>query len=147
MHSIPRSRHIAPFILALTFLIAPFAQAEVIQLDNDGLKKLLAEGVTLVDIRRPDEWQRTGIVEGSRLLTFFHDRAFKVYDIDAWVADFEKIIASKDQPVILICHSGSRTTSVTGLVDQLGYKTVYNVTEGIVNWMKAGNPTVAYEEK
>jgi diacylglycerol kinase len=34
------------------------------------LKALLAQGVQIYDIRRPEEWRSTGVVEGSRKLTF-----------------------------------------------------------------------------
>ena len=38
--------------------------------DNEQLKALLAQGVQIYDIRRPEEWRSTGVVEGSRKLTF-----------------------------------------------------------------------------
>jgi len=38
---------------------------------NAKLKELLGQGVLLVDIRREEEWQQTGIVEGSKTITFF----------------------------------------------------------------------------
>ena len=43
-------------------------------INNEELKKLLADGVKIYDIRRPGEWKQTGVVEGSRLLTLFTNR-------------------------------------------------------------------------
>lgn len=47
---------------------APFSS-----LDNEGLAEKLDEGVTIVDIRRPDEWAETGVVEGSHRITAFEE--------------------------------------------------------------------------
>ena len=39
--------------------------------DNAALKALVDDGVKIVDVRRPDEWRRTGVIPGSALLTAF----------------------------------------------------------------------------
>jgi len=130
--------------LAFMFFSIPSVRAEVTELDNDGLKRLVAEGVVLVDIRRPDEWQQTGTIAGSHLITFFHDKEYKVFDMSAWLLELHKI-AKPEQPVILICRSGNRTKSVSNYLDQkAGYTKVYNVTEGITRWIKDGNPVAPY---
>ena len=36
---------------------------------NQQLKTMLDEGVTIIDIRRPEEWKQTGVVKGSQRLT------------------------------------------------------------------------------
>ncbi|HAN55907.1 MAG TPA: sulfurtransferase, partial [Betaproteobacteria bacterium] len=46
------------------------AEPPYTSVDNAGLKTLLAQGVPIYDIRRPDEWRQTGVVQGSRKLTF-----------------------------------------------------------------------------
>ena len=45
--------------------------ADVIQIDSAELQRLRAEGVSVIDVRRPEEWSKTGVIEGSHLLTFF----------------------------------------------------------------------------
>jgi hypothetical protein len=40
-------------------------------MDNQQLANFLASAGVLVDIHRPEEWQQTGLVKGSLLLTFF----------------------------------------------------------------------------
>lgn len=37
---------------------------------NDQVKALLAQGLPIYDIRRPEEWRLTGVVEDSHALTF-----------------------------------------------------------------------------
>lgn len=147
MHRTSSCRRVFWSLLALTFFFAPLARAEVINLDNAGLKQLIADGVTVVDIRRVDEWQRTGIIEGNRLIALPVNKEGNAYDIGAWWAAFRNVIRP-DQPVVIICHSGDRSKSVAGFLDQkAGYAKVYNVTEGIARWIKDGNPTVPYQEK
>ena len=47
-----------------------------------------------------------------------------------------------DQPVILICRSGSRSGAVANALAQHGY-TTYNVVGGMGAWAAAGLPVVA----
>jgi rhodanese-related sulfurtransferase len=107
--------------------------------DNTGLKSLLAQGVPIYDIRRQEEWRQTGVIEGSRKLTF----------VDAGGRprpDFFPTITRevrRDQPVIVICRTGNRTdTLARELMEKVGYTKVYNVKHGITGWIGEGNPVV-----
>ncbi len=132
--------HRLVFILLLALGIALPVQAEVKNIDNQELKKLLEQGVPIIDIRRPEEWKQTGVVKGSHLNTFFDKRGR--YDVDAWLARLAPV-AGKDDPFILICRTGNRTGTVSRFLDQkLGYKKVYNVQRGITDWIRKGNPVV-----
>ena len=108
-------------------------------LDNAGLKALAAQGVPVYDIRRPEEWRQTGVVEGSRLLTFVDARGRPQPDfLPRFTAD-----AGKNDPVILICRTGSRTDVLARyLVDKMGYTQVYNVRHGITRWIGDKHPVV-----
>jgi len=44
------------------------------QIKSADLPELLQRGASIVDVRRLEEWQLTGIVEGSQLLTFFDEQ-------------------------------------------------------------------------
>ena len=115
-------------------------QAEVTEVDNRMLEALVASGVPVVDIRRPDEWRKTGVVEGSHLLTFF-DREGR-YDARAWMEALARI-AGPDDPVILICEVGGRSGVITRMLDtRMNYTRVHDVSDGIRAWIKAGKPTV-----
>ena len=116
----------------------PVSSAPVMQaggysnISNTKLQELLDQGILLVDIRRKEEWQQTGIVKGSKTITFF-DKTGRINN--DFVPQFTAI-AKPDQPIMLICRTGNRTQAVsTALVQQLGYKNVMNVTNGIVGWM------------
>lgn len=130
---IKRLRHILPALLLACSLPA---LAEIIHIDNAELARLQAKGIPVVDIRTAPEWQQTGIIPGSRLLTFFDERGRA--NPPAWLAQL-KGVASPEQPVILICRSGNRTRAVADyLVGEAGYRTVYNVRDGIRAWAREG---------
>ena len=108
--------------------------------DNEELKKLMARGVPVIDIRRPEEWKQTGIVEGSHMITAFNKRGQLQKDFKA---KFEAVVKSKDQEVALICRTGNRTGHLsTALSDQLGYSKIHNVTNGITRWIAEKRPVV-----
>jgi rhodanese-related sulfurtransferase len=132
-------RHI---FLAFTLAVATLAvRAEVIDIDNAELNRLLKSGVTIIDIRTQPEWEETGIVAGSHLLTFFDDRGRA--DPAAWL-DKVKPFAKPGDPVVVICRSGNRTKAVSQFLSkQAGYATVYNVRDGIKGWLKERNTVVA----
>ena len=106
-------------------------------LDNKQLKALLEQNVAIYDIRRPDEWRQTGIVKGSRLLTFVDPNGrIKADFLDRFTAAVDK-----DDPVILICRTGSRTSALARLlVEKMGFTQVYNVRNGITQWIRDGQP-------
>jgi rhodanese-related sulfurtransferase len=125
------------FCLACSALLA---RADIIDIDNAELDRLVKDGVPLIDIRLQSEWEDTGIVGGSRLLTYFDERGR--HDDAAWLEKL-KPLARPGQPVILICRSGNRTRAASQfLVQQPGYGTVYNVKSGIKGWIAGGNPVV-----
>jgi len=126
-------------LLAFALAVATLAvRAEVIDIDNAELNRLLKNGVAVIDIRTQPEWEETGIVAGSRLLTFYDERGRA--DPAAWL-DKVKPFAKPGDPVVVICRSGNRTKAVSQfLAKQAGYATVYNVRDGIKGWLKARNP-------
>jgi rhodanese-related sulfurtransferase len=132
------SRLIAAFLLVLG--LGGCAEPPYTNLDNEQLKRLLSQGVPLYDIRRPEEWRETGVVAGSRLMTFFDARGGVS---PRFLPRFTEAI-DRDQPVILICRTGNRTDALARyLVEKLGYTQVYNVRRGISHWIREDNPVVA----
>lgn len=127
-------------LFSFLLLMAMPVSAKVTNIDNAGLEKLMAEGVPVIDIRRAEEWQQTGVIKGSHLITFFDKKGH--YDVPAWL-DKLAPIAGKDQPFILICRTGNRTGTVSNFLDRkLGYTKVYNVQKGITDWIANGKPVV-----
>lgn len=106
---------------------------------NGELKDLLAKGVKIVDVRRPEEWKQTGILEGSKLLMSFDKTGQLSPNFMAGLAAYVK----KDEPVILICRTGGRSGYLSNALSrEMGYTNIYNVTDGIVKWLADKNPVV-----
>ena len=127
-------------ILIINVFFASLAFSDVIEIGNIELKSLLQKKIPLIDIRRKDEWKSTGIVENSILMTFF-DKNGKA-NTNEWLKELNKI-AKKNDPVILICRTGRRTGIISKfLSEKVGYRLIYDVTDGITDWIKKGNTVV-----
>lgn len=128
-------------LTALLGLLPLLANAELIDIDNAELASLSAKKVPVIDIRTQGEWEETGIVPGSHLMTFFDERGRA--NPQAWLSKLEKL-AKPGDPVILICRTGNRTRAVGQfLSQQAGYMKVYNVRQGIKGWIKDNQPITA----
>lgn len=105
-------------------------------------EKMQKEGVVVVDIRRPDEWKATGIIKGSIKNTFFD--AGGRYDLRRWLAELEKHVSSKADPVILVCAHANRTKAVGRfLSEEFKMEHVYDLDGGInYGWIDLGKKTV-----
>ncbi len=102
------------------------------------LKQVQQEGAVLIDIRTPMEWKQTGVVPGSKLLTFFDE--YGNYDLERFMSEFEKLVPTKDTPFVLICRTGSRTATVGNfLANQAGYTNAMHLAGGIFAWSADGN--------
>ena len=122
---------------------APASQAGgYSNIDNNQLAQMIKDGVTLVDIRRKDEWQQTGIIKGAKTITFF-DKYGRINP--NFVPEFRALVKT-DQPVALICRTGNRTRAASqAITQQLGYKKVYNVSHGMMSWLAEKRPVIAYK--
>ena len=93
--------------------------------------------ILLVDIRRPDEWQRTGIAEGA-------------VPIDMRRPDFTDAVlaarASPTPPIALICARGVRSARMTARLTDAGLTPIIDVPEGMLGsfagpgWVKRDLP-------
>ena len=62
-------------------------------------QKLLQQGAAIIDVRRPDEWQLTGIVAESHLLTFFDAQGDS--QPEEWLRQLD-LLVPVEQPLLLI---------------------------------------------
>lgn len=137
MRLIPRSM----FALLLLAATSGFANADVSELSTEALQAMIADDVIVIDVRRDDEWKRTGLVAGSHPITFFDARGR--YDVADWLSQVEAISDGDERTrkVVLICARGVRSSKIAKLLDKrLGFQEIYNVTDGINHWIDAGKP-------
>ena len=125
-------------VAALALTLGGCAEPPYTNVDNAELKALLAKGVPLYDVRRPEEWRQTKVVEGSRTLTFVDASGRPNPDfLPRFTAEVDK-----HEPVVLICRTGNRTDILARELMEMGYTQVYNVRHGITRWIGEGNPVV-----
>jgi len=121
----------------LVITLSACAEPPYSNLDNKQLKAMLEQNVPMFDVRRLDEWKQTGVVEGSKLLTFVDSSGRMNPD---FISRFSATV-NKDDPVILICRTGNRTSTLARiLVEQMGFTQVYNVRNGISQWIREERP-------
>lgn len=131
-------RHLCAGLLFLLAL-GGCAEPPYTSVNNTELKALLAQGVPIYDIRRPDEWRQTGVVQGSQKLTFVDEGS---HVNPGFFTTFTQRVR-RDQPVIIICRSGScSSTLARELLERQGYTHVYNVKQGVTGWIAEANPVV-----
>ncbi len=126
------------FIVCL--LTTKFAFADIVDVNNEQIKELLKNNIPIVDIRRSSEWDQTGIVPKSILLTFFDKEGN--YNYDEW---YEKLRLEIDEgkPIILICRTGRRTAIIAKMMEIKKFDNViYNAKNGITSWISAKLITV-----
>jgi len=126
----------------LILLLGNIMLADFKTMSTQDVQNEIKNGTVLIDIRREDEWNRYGIIEGSHKLTFFD--SYGEYDINEWMEQFIKIVKNKKQKFILVCAHANRTKTVGGFLStQLSYENVYELEGGInYGWLDKGLKTV-----
>ena len=128
------------FFLIFAIILPNYTFADVINVDNLKIIKLINKGTPIIDIRRADEWSQTGVIPGSHLLTFFDKQGN--YNKEKWLSNLRSI-AKNNMSVIVICRSGRRSGIVSKLLDEdANYSNVYNASGGILSWINSNNKTV-----
>lgn len=106
---------------------APQEPTEVINkvVSPSEFKELMnAEGAQLIDVRTPGE-VAGGMIEGAQ-------------NIDYNGANFKDQIDAldRDQPVLVYCRSGGRSGRAAAMMKEMGFKEVYDLQGGYMNWQK-----------
>ncbi|NDP48911.1 MAG: rhodanese-like domain-containing protein [Sulfuriferula multivorans] len=101
-----------------------------------------AGNMTLIDIRRPEEWRQTGVAKDARRINMEHP--------DGLIAFLRQIAVEvkgdANAPIGLICRTGNRTTQIQKVMQEVGFTNVYNIKEGMIGsaagpgWKTRGLP-------
>ena len=111
----------------------------------DAYAQTQAGQLTLIDIRRPDEWRKTGVAQGALRINMAHPQgpAGFVRQVEAEVG------GDKNAPIGLICRTGNRSSHMQQALHEAGFTRVYNIKEGMAGssagagWIKRGLPVEA----
>ena len=98
---------------------------------TDEAKKMIDAGAHVVDVRRPDEWDRGHIAEAD-LVT--------IEGIYAFGERLKEQNLPMDEDVIFICASGQRSAMASEIALLLGFNKVYNVANGMHGWVNRNYP-------
>ncbi len=106
----------------LVFLVSCVAQTAKSAKDItvEEAKTLMSEksDLQILDVRTPGEWS-AGVIEGAIKLNIkdndFRDRLVKL---------------QKDQPTLVYCKKGGRSAKATLIMEELGFKEIYNMLGG-----------------
>lgn len=101
--------------------------------------------LTLIDIRRPDEWRQTGVAKNALQINMAHPQGMAgfVQQVTA------ELGGDRNAPIGLICRTGSRTTQMQQALREAGFTQVYNIREGVAGsaagpgWIARGLPLQA----
>lgn len=110
----------------------------------DAHRAALSGDILLVDIRRPDEWRRTGVGEGALALDMRRD--------DFTQAVLDQVGGRTDAAIALICARGVRSRGLSNRLRTTGFSNIIDVPEGMLGsgagpgWLKRGLPVVAWAE-
>jgi len=97
---------------------------------NDFAKKISDTSIVLLDVRTPGEFA-AGHIAGATNIDF---------ESGTFESDIQKLDKSKSYAVY--CRSGNRSGQATALMAKDGFKTIFNLDGGLINWQIAGNAVV-----
>ena len=101
------------------------------QLSSDELSNILQkDNVTLIDVRTRGEFGNGHISDAGQ--------------INYYTLDFKKklLLLPRDKPVYLYCNTGYRSQRAAEILAENGYKEVYNLEHGIMEWNLHDLPVV-----
>lgn len=78
---------------------------------------------TIVDVRTPGEYSQ-GNIENSKNINVAGNFAQEIQKLD------------KNKPVYVYCRSGARSSRAMGMMNQMGFKEVYNLSGGFMAWSR-----------
>ena len=130
--------------LSYRILGTPDYQGAALSVD-DAYRLANSGEIFLIDIRRPDEWERTGIGEGAIPIDMrrrdFVDALQEISGLD------------KTKAIALICAGGVRSARLGTKLSQAGFADISDVPEGMLGsragpgWVRRGLPVIPYKDQ
>jgi len=84
----------------------------------------------LIDVREPEEFVGDlGHIQGALLIP-----------MDALERRLPKLAGYVDRQVVVVCRAGARSASAGAILVRAGWRNVFNLTGGMIEWVAAGLP-------
>ncbi|MGE4347319.1 MAG: rhodanese-like domain-containing protein [Flavobacteriaceae bacterium] len=81
--------------------------------------------VTVIDVRTPQEYQDGHIKDAQNINVQSTDFKAKMENFD------------KDKPIYIYCRSGARSAKAGKILEDMGFKEIYDLKGGILSWKGA----------
>ncbi len=120
-------------VIVLLTAMSLFAEAQPVKkLDPQNFDKKLKESkeAVLIDVRTPNEYAQSHLANALSIDIYANDFKSRVSKLD------------KTKPVFVYCKAGSRSGSAVDIMEDLGFKEIYDLKGGIISWQQANKPIV-----
>lgn len=141
---VTRRRFVIGSLSVATFGTVAWSQASKLPFDETTIdpvtahKYAISGELTLLDIRRPDEWAATGSGKGAHRLDMRRDDFVSALD--------SLLEGDRTKPIAVICAGGVRSNLTSQRLKNAGFTNVIDVPEGMLGsstgpgWLKRGLP-------
>lgn len=93
---------------------------------TDEAKRMIDAGVTVIDVRQPEEWNRGHIAEATLV---------PLNGIYSFGKALKDLNLPEDQEIIFTCAVGQRSATASEIAMVAGFKKVYNLANGMNGWI------------
>lgn len=93
-------------------------------------KKISEPGVVILDVRTAGEFMGGHIAKAINI------------DVEGMTFDGDIAKLDKSATYAVYCHSGRRSGIAVGKMKDAGFKNLFNLTNGVLDWQAAGLPLV-----
>jgi len=124
-------KYILVVAFSIIFSCSLINNESINQMNSDELIEFIElNDAVLVDVRTEDEYN-SGYIENSLNIDYFSNE----FSVNADKLD-------KTTPIILYCRSGKRSSMSANKISKLGFKEIYNLEGGILEWIEEGNAVI-----
>ena len=87
---------------------------------QEEINQYIKQGAILIDVRSPQEYRESHL-DGAISIPYYQIKRV-----------IEKQVTNKEQVVVVYCSTGHRSQEAQKILENMGYKNIYNVYEGVI---------------
>jgi rhodanese-related sulfurtransferase len=115
-------------VLLVTACAQGNSQSQVLGIEDYQKKLTALADKQVIDVRTQDEYNNGHLTDA--VLIDFYKKDFK--------SNLSKL--DKNKPVFVYCAAGGRSGSASEVLEELGFKQIYDLKGGMNAWTRAGKP-------
>jgi len=118
-------------VFFISFTLSGVAQHTIKSVTPNTLSAIINNNnIQLLDVRTPNEF-KSGHIKGAVNINYY-DQNFST----------QVLKINKNRPVYVYCRSGVRSRYSSEILKKLGFKSIYNLKGGVLNWSSQKLPLV-----